>query len=269
MRKSAASYYLVFLYISLSLGLFFLDGQGFFSPFKSFMQSLATPVQVKLLSTRRAGHLFLGIFSSKVELKKKISLLEEENRNLSSLLGKFSGVLEENEKMRRLLGSSALPTWLFAPARVVSFSGVGMSVLSESSFEPAKGVVLVSGEDNLIFVGRVSEMAAGVWRVDLPAASSARIPVLVRGRESSTRRASGILVGDGSGVKLTQVLTKEDIASGDFIYTSGDGGFPPDILVGTVGNILPVREETFREAEVEVPLDYGSLDYVFFVTKYE
>ncbi len=85
--------------------------------------------------------------------------------------------------------------------------------------------------DGLGVVGRISGVAENTSRVILLTDSASRIPVTIM---PSGQQA--LLMGDNTGLPLLEFFEDaEDIAPGDRVITSGDGGvFPPGLLVGQV-----------------------------------
>lgn len=85
--------------------------------------------------------------------------------------------------------------------------------------------------DGLGLVGRISGVGENSARVLFLTDSSSRIPVVV---EPSGQRA--IMAGDNSQMPPLEFVDGiEQVAAGDRIFTTGDGGvFPPGLLAGTV-----------------------------------
>ncbi len=66
---------------------------------------------------------------------------------------------------------------------------------------------------------------------------------------------------------LDEIPTTAVINVGDSIITSGQGGiFPYGLELGTVKEILPVNQEGFRQALVEVSIDFKDTDVVFIMS---
>ncbi|WP_071673024.1 rod shape-determining protein MreC [Nioella nitratireducens] len=85
--------------------------------------------------------------------------------------------------------------------------------------------------DGLGLVGRISGVGENTSRVILLSDAASRIPVTV-----TPSGQQALLMGDNTGLPLLEFLeAPEDIAPGDRVLTSGDGGvFPPGLLVGHV-----------------------------------
>lgn len=107
--------------------------------------------------------------------------------------------------------------------------------------------------DGLGLVGRVAGVGENTSRVLFVTDSSSRIPVEV---EASGQR--GILAGNNSPLpSLEFVDTVDQVAAGDQVFTTGDGGvFPPGLLVGTV---FLDRDGRLR---VKLSADYRRLEFL-------
>lgn len=259
------SFYLFIFYFLLSLLVVFADNRGFLTGFRGFVQGLTTPVESQLFRARIALFAPFSGFSSGREKDKRIQELEKENAGLLSQLSQMQALKEENEKARHLLGASLSPSWHFEPARVVS--SFADKIYLTADFEPKQGTpVITSQEKSGVLVGQVKSVLGGKIEVILSTSNLFKTTIIVRDKETGERRAAGILVGQAGRLKLEQVLTSETVKEGDMIVTSGEG-LPPELLAGYVTRVLETKG-AFREAEVEYPLDFTKLDYVFLVTKF-
>lgn len=83
--------------------------------------------------------------------------------------------------------------------------------------------------------------------------------------QNSPDRARGLVTGQyGTTIILQKVLPTESLAVGDTIITSGeDGKFDKDLILGKVKRILGQEAEVFKGAELELMVDFGSLEEVF------
>jgi rod shape-determining protein MreC len=107
--------------------------------------------------------------------------------------------------------------------------------------------------DGLGVVGRISGVGARTSRVLLLTDSNSRIPVTIL---PSGQQA--LLMGDNTQAPVLEFLEDpEDIAAGDRVVTSGDGGlFPPGLLVGQV------VETTDRRLRTRLAADMARLNFL-------
>ena len=265
MRSSSKTGYFVGLYFLVSLLLIFLDSRKFLKPVHNLVGGFTTPVTSSLFNFRRVLVSPLTSVFSVGDLEKENVSLRERNVQLEGIIAQIGALKEENEHMRRLLAAGLPPSMLFSPARVVSVSGGSLFLTSEKVQE---GLNVITSQDKGVFLGRVRGVYGGRGEVALPVSVDSKIPAIVRDKDTGDRRASGLVLGKGGRAIVDQVFTGETLKEGGLILTSGDQGVPPELLVGFVGEILPVKEGAFRQAEIVLPVDYYKLTNVFLVTKY-
>lgn len=262
----------VVVYLFLSLAVLFLDSRGIIAPIRNLAQNFILPAQSSLSSFGQFLSSPVLLFRSKKDLEQRVRDLEGENAVLASKVGEVASLREENARMLRLLGSGLPTSWEYFSGRVVSKVGESLTVSTQE--EGRVGETAISVDDNPegvrggVYVGRAIGVDGRKIYVALPQKEGVSIPVIVRDPQSGERHASGLTVGRGGSIILDQVLTNEIVREGDLILTVGDGVQPPDLLVGYVGRVLPLRDGAWQQAEVRAPLDYGRVNLVFFVKKF-
>ena len=114
--------------------------------------------------------------------------------------------------------------------------------------------------DGLGFVGRISGLGERTSRVILVTDTNSRVPVTV---QPSGQRA--LLSGDNSSMPILEFIEDADeVAPGDRVVTSGDGGvLPAGLLVGQV-----VRD-TDRRLRVVLSADYQRLEFLRVLRSHE
>ncbi len=239
-------------------------------------QATTVPVRSFLYSVRVNSLSPLASFATINEEIKQLRELQTKNAELQSQLTSLQSLKEENVQMRRLLDTGLPADWKFSSGRVTSIYGDSVYLLSDSA--PSIGTpAIISTEFQEstagagkagVFVGRVKELIGNQTKVDLVTNPLSKIPAVVRDAATHDRRASGIVQGKGGKTILEQVLATEDLHEGDLIITNGDGGLPPDLLIGSVGRVLTGGNATLKQAEVKLAIEPESLQYVFLITKY-
>lgn len=254
----------LFLFLfSLSLLLFFLDKNGLLAKPKNFFQKPVLEVQKFFYSSFNLKFSF-NPFVSKKQLALEINELEEKLNKLSSAENELQVCREENEKMKKLLGSPLPPSWKFLPAKVIA-QGEKIKIDKGKKEGVAEGMVVVL-EKNL--VGKVIQTEEDFSLLITPKTPQVKIPVLVRrpGKNENIIQAEGLLISSGGQIILDQVLQKEDIQKGDLVVTKGDG-WPADILIGEIEEVFPISAEIYRKAKVKPLVDFNKLRTVFVVIK--
>jgi rod shape-determining protein MreC len=114
-------------------------------------------------------------------------------------------------------------------------------------------------------VGRVDAVISGASRVQLITDPSSLVSVFLQNSE-----AEAIMKGSVSG-KLTLEMLSQDakVQAGDVVLTSGLGGeYPPDLLIGQVGNVRKRESDLFQEATVQPVVDFTRLEIVLVIVNF-
>ncbi len=160
----------------------------------------------------------------------------------------------ENARLRALNNVRLSPRIGFATGEVVADAGgpFGQSVLVNIGARDgvADGAAAVDGAG---LVGRVVGVGDAVARVLLLSDPSSRVPVKIL---PGGQRA--VLVGDASAApRLAFLAEAAEVALGDQVVTSGDGGvFPPDLDIGAIAAL------DRRAARVRLAADYAKLEFL-------
>lgn len=170
----------------------------------------------------------------------------------------------ENERLRGLL-NMVDRTELSGPvARVIGMSLAGW----------ANEVTIDLGSESGVAIGNPVIAPEGVvGRVIAVSGHSSQILPLIDPKSSvdallQESRVRGVLDGAGQrGGELRFVASRETVAIGDVVVTSGfDGVFPPGLVVGRIQEIAETRQELFHHIIVEPAVDMARLEQVMVVT---
>lgn len=115
-------------------------------------------------------------------------------------------------------------------------------------------------------VGRVDAVIADAARVQLITDPASTVNVRLQNAEADAT-LSGSITGD-----LTLDLIPQDTAlqTGDLVLTSGlGGGYPPNLIVGQVGNVRTNDIDLFQQATVQPVVDFNRLQIVLIITNFE
>ena len=113
--------------------------------------------------------------------------------------------------------------------------------------------------------------AGVVGRVILASPRAARVQMLIdlnaaAGAMIERTRAQGLVVGQGSALRMDYVPATTDVKAGDLVVTSGiDKIYPKGFVIGTVASIEP-GAGTFHEIVVRPAVDFSRLEEVLVVT---
>lgn len=255
---------LIVFYLGISIFLIFADSKGSLNFLHTFFQNFTVPTRSAVYNFRT--NILAFSFSTKGS-SAEINKLQTENATLLAKIAELGTLTEENEKSRRLLGAEIPPAWQFQPAKVVSITGDEATLLLESQAE-IDNHAITSQSQKGVYVGKITNITGKLASLVLPTSQQSRIPVTIRKIDTGAKQASGILIGEGGELLLDQVLTKETLAQGDLVVTSGEAGFPPELLIGQITEVLPVKQESFRQARVQMTAKVDNLETIFLVTQF-
>jgi rod shape-determining protein MreC len=177
---------------------------------------------------------------------------------------------QENNHLKKLLGASLPSSWKFTEAKVIGDTNATLHINRGKRDGVAEGMNVVY--DNVL-IGRIekaNETDANLVLLDRP---DLKIPVQVSpfSQEVTTLKdvqAKGIMTGGGSNIlELDRVLQEEKINKDDFVISSGQDGWLPNLLVGRVDQIVVDKTAIYQKATVLPLVDYKRLDIVFVVIK--
>lgn len=193
-------------------------------------------------------------------LRQEVARLQEEKTRLI-------GVLQENERLRRLVGfKRKRDDFELVPARVVArdvtpyFRVLKVSLQADAELKPRMPVVVAEG-----VVGQIHRVYGRFADVIVVSDPRSRIDVL-----SQRTRARGVVEGLGHErdymARIGYLSEKDQVREGDVMVTSGMGGvFPRELVVGRIAEIEQAERGLFQEARIEPSVDFSRLEEVFVV----
>ena len=195
------------------------------------------------------------------ELRSQVAALEQELRDSAV-------ALEENERLRELVGiAQRSRDFEYDIAEVISRNpGEWSSVLSIDKGENAgiaEGDLVITAEGMVGYVSAVSMNYSEVTTVLDPEMQAGAL--LTRTRETAIAEGDYALLGEGK-LRLSYLSKDTDIVIGDTIETSGRGGvFPKGIMIGTVESILVEEDGMSNYAVLRPFVDVETVTHVFII----
>lgn len=199
--------------------------------------------------------------------------LKAENEALREQLVEYDRLKAENEAFRSLHNIEEVnPTYTYASGFVIGrdpleqFGSFTIDKGSKDGVEQYDVVVSDSG----YLVGYVAEASYASSKVVTILSPSVKASGVV-----SRTRDNGTLTGSADyaqqGLCMFTRLPRDTLATvGDQIITTGLGGmYPPDILVGTIKELVPESSGKSTTAVVEPGVDIERVTHVFVITNYE
>ncbi len=182
--------------------------------------------------------------------------LREENLVLLGKLTDQRNLELENEALRAQLGAPQRVSTKFIPTRVLE-ANTSFLIIDKGQ---ADGVRL--GQNVVyknILAGKVVSVSQNRSRVELPISSTSKISA------KTNRNALGIITGGGGAMTLGKVTLSETLEEKDLVFTTQDGEFLPDLLIGEVSKVFRDERALFQQAQLQNPLDFKKLEMVFLI----
>ncbi|WP_047047444.1 rod shape-determining protein MreC [Vibrio mexicanus] len=255
----------LFLAVILSASLMLADSRlGAFSNVRYLLNSLVAPIQYAADLPRTMFDGFYERFHSRQQLMENSRSLKREVLRLKSDMILLEQYQEENQRLRKLLGSS----FVRDEKKVVT------EVMAVDTSPYRHQVVIDKGRIDGVYVGQpvindkgivgqVTFVAAHNSRVLLLTDSNSAIPVQVI-RNDIRVIASGN--GQVDKIQLEHIPTSTDIQEGDLLVTSGLGGvYPEGYPVAHVSSVEHDTQREFAAIEADPVVDFERLRYLLLI----
>lgn len=242
--------------IFLSLTLVILDKFKLLKVVKSPLEDLVIPLQ-KIIYRRI---LDVRSFPVNVRFYLKLGQNMDQIRSLqqkkSELELKNALLTEENTILRVQLGAPLPPAFKFVPAAVIGLSAdMKLNIGLKDGVREGMPVVF---EDYLIGVIKTAENSRS--RSTILTDREIAVPA------KTNRGSRGIVTGGGSNIiYFEKILQKDALFIDDVVITSGEGGFPPNLLIGKISHITSTDVAVYKSALVEGGINLSLLTTVFVI----
>ncbi|GAD88160.1 rod shape-determining protein MreC [Vibrio halioticoli NBRC 102217] len=255
----------LFFAVLLSASLMLADSRlDTFSNVRYVLNSSVAPIQYLAdLPRSMFGKLYEQV-SSKQQLLSTNKALREQLLKMNSELSLLSQYKEENQRFRKLLGSSFVrdEKKVVTEVMAVDASSYHQQIMIDKG--RVDGVYQgqpVINENGI--VGQVTEVGAHNSRVLLLTDANAAIPVQVIRNDIRVIAAGS---GDLTQMHLQHIPSNFDIQEGDVLVSSGLGGvYPEGYPVATVNKVQIDNHQPFSTITAIPAVDFGRLRYLLLV----
>ncbi len=224
-------------------GVILFEFLGLFSPLRATVQEYSMPLLEGVSRVFVMVGSPLSYLRNFYDTKARIADLELRYSEASVHLAELDSLRKENQELKKFLGEEGVQPggtgYIGRP--IVSF-GVPTVALKEGESVISGSGVLVQG----VLVGRVSRHSSSLAEVKL-LSNSGSSPLLVQ----TDRGETGLVIGTGVEVLLTQLTSTADVRTGDKILTIAQEQIPAGILVGRVGESRVLPQSAVKTVVVE------------------
>jgi rod shape-determining protein MreC len=211
----------------------------------------------------------VGAVSQLRSVQKDYELLLNKMQDYESRERDFAALKEENQRLKELLDLSSLPNTKKMAAHVIARdpSNTYSSLVIDKGYDDGirKYMPVIAYQDGLEgLVGKI---------IEVKASTSILQPLYDQRFYAAARlaktRAEGMINGEGfrdSPLSLLYIPKSEmdQLKQGDIVVTSGlDQVFPPEIMIGRVGNFRLNEFSSSLVIDVQPAIDLSRIEYVF------
>lgn len=267
MKSRSNSVFLIFVLLSLAVGLVVLALGGYLAPVSRLLINPVIGAQT-WLSLR--FHAFQTLLSSPQDL----TILQQRNTELEAEVSRLQTEIIE---LKQQIAETRILSALVDFARVnPEYSYVAAAVIGRDPSPFVNYVIINRGSDDGLrrgmpvvtqqgLVGRVAAVTSGAARVQL-----ITDPASILNVRLEPSRAQATLIGDITGeLALGMVPQSVVVQLGDLVLTSGLGGnYPPNILIGQVTSIRKLETDLFQSGVVQAVVDFNNLEIVLIIINF-
>ncbi|EKO3400656.1 rod shape-determining protein MreC [Vibrio fluvialis] len=255
----------LFFAVVLSASLMLADSRlGAFSHVRFLLNSLVAPIQYAADLPRGMFDGFYENFNSRQQLMESNRALKRDVLTLKSDLILLDQYREENQRLRKLLGSS----FVRDEKKVVT------EVMAVDTSPYRHQVVIDKGRVDGVYEGQPVINEKGiVGQVTFVAAHNSRVLLLIDPNNAipvQNIRNDIRVIASGNGqtdeIQLEHIATSTDIEVGDLLVTSGLGGvYPEGYPVAYVSEVDKDTRREFASIKAKPVVDFDRLRYLLLI----
>lgn len=255
----------LFFAVILSASLMLADSRlGAFSDVRFLLNSMVAPIQYAADLPRTMFDDFYSRFSSRKELMTENQVYKREVMRLKSDLILLDQYREENQRLRKLLGSD----FVRDEKKVVT------EVMAVDTSPYRHQVVIDKGQIDGVYEGQPVINEKGiVGQVTFVAAHNSRVLLLIDPNNAipvQNIRNDIRVIASGNGqsdeIQLEHIPTSTDIEVDDMLVTSGLGGvYPEGYPVAYITNVDRDTRREFASIKAKPVVDFDRLRYLLLI----
>jgi len=238
----------------------FIDISGISKVPSTVISGLLRPIQIGLYKTKIDFEDFVKTVVAVKDLRQSEKDFKVKNATLLAENAKLKKLGEENQALKSQLG------FRIAEESLILASIIGIDpkflnsqvLLDVGSKNQVKKGNIVKFQN--ILLGKISSVNETSSTLTLLSDPSMKIPAV---SQSGVR---GLVGGSfGNTVKFSKIPTDQKIRKNELVFSSGESGYPKNLVLGKVGEIEKNPSEIFQEAKIVPLITTQELKAVFVV----
>lgn len=193
----------------------------------------------------------------------RIETLEKEVASLTIVKAEYQEVIDENRRLKELLGFINENEFDLVLAAVVAKESLEQEnrdlTINKGSLDGlSRGLAVVNEQG--VLIGKITEVKDSISKICLSINPGCEFAASMQNED----RTQGLTTGNlGLTIKMNYIPQLETISLGDLVITSGLGGrIPRGLVIGKVSQVKSENNEVWQEAIIEAPLDFNNLTVV-------
>lgn len=192
-----------------------------------------------------------------------INNLENEVASLTILKSEYQEVIDENRRLKELLGFINKNDFKLVLAAVVATESFEQEnrdlTINKGKLDGLSSGLAVVNEQGIL-IGKITEVKDSISKICLSINPGCEFAASMQNEDRTQGLTSGNL---GLTIKMNYIPQLEKISLGDLVITSGLGGrIPRGLVMGKVTEVKSENNEVWQEAIIEAPLDFNNLTVV-------
>jgi len=252
-----------FIFLAILVVTIILHYSGVLRPLENFLLFSVKPLSGLFYNISLKTNLAYNESQREVDPVLLIEKLQEEKASLIIEKSKYQEIVDENRRLKELLGFINENDFRLVLAGVIAQENLEQEsrelIINKGKLDGLSNGLAVVNEQGVL-IGKIVEVQDSIAKICLSITPGCEFASSIQNSD----RTQGLVDGNlGFTVKMSYIPQLEKIETGNIVITSGLGGRIPRGLV--VGQIISVRSESnevWQEAIIEPPLDFNNLTVV-------
>lgn len=236
---------------------------GIIKPLENFLLYLSKPLTASFYNLSVNTNRLAKESSGAEDPYLKINKLQAELASLMISKSEFQEVLDENRRLKELLGFINENKFNLVLAGIIAQENIDQDsrdlIINKGSLNGLSEGLAVVNEQGIL-IGKIIEVKDSISKICLAISPGCEFAVSLQNSDHTQGLIGGSL---GLTVKMEYIPQLEKISIGDLVITSGLGGrIPRGLVVGKITEVKNESNEVWQEAIIEPPLDFNNLTVV-------